>query len=81
LAFLGQAAFYGLAVVGLLLEDRKLGRFKLFSLPYYFCLVNGACLLAVWNVIRGHRIVRWNTSRTEVENTPVINQPSEGGLL
>jgi cellulose synthase/poly-beta-1,6-N-acetylglucosamine synthase-like glycosyltransferase len=80
LALLGQLALYGLAGVGLILEGSKLGRFKLVSLPYYFCLVNGACLLAAWNVLRGHRIVRWNTSRVELDETAVMAQTSERSL-
>jgi hypothetical protein len=75
LTLVGQIAIYGLAGAGLLLAESEWGSFKLFSLPYYFCLVNGACLLAVWNVIRGHRIVRWNTIREESEEMAVVVQP------
>jgi cellulose synthase/poly-beta-1,6-N-acetylglucosamine synthase-like glycosyltransferase len=81
LVVLGQLAFYGLAAVGLVLEGSQWGRSKLFSLPYYFCLVNGACLLAVWNVLSGRRIVRWNTTRAELDHkTAVITPPAERSL-
>jgi cellulose synthase/poly-beta-1,6-N-acetylglucosamine synthase-like glycosyltransferase len=76
LVIAGELMLYGLAGAGLALEGSKLGRFKLFSLPYYFCLVNGACLLAAWNVLRGRRIIRWNTSRADMEETAVMGQPT-----
>lgn len=85
LTLLGQVGFYGLALIGLLLADTKWGRSKLLSLPYYFCLVNGACLLAALNVLRGHRIVRWNTVRKELEEAAAVphsfEQREGGGLL
>jgi cellulose synthase/poly-beta-1,6-N-acetylglucosamine synthase-like glycosyltransferase len=83
-ALLGQAAFYGLAFVGLLLSKTSLSRSKLLSLPYYFCLVNGACLLATLNVVRGRRIVRWNTDRNLTEEKVVIpksTRTTKGGSL
>lgn len=84
LALLAQAGFYALALVGLLLADTKWANSKLLSLPYYFCLVNGACLVASMNVLRGHRIVRWNTVRRELEGTAVVPQSIEqtkGGTI
>ncbi|MCI0395964.1 MAG: glycosyltransferase family 2 protein [Chloroflexi bacterium] len=77
LVTLAQLGFYGLAAAGMLLEGTRLGRVKFFSLPFYFCLVNLACLLAVWNVLQGRRIVLWETRRPEAGEAGVIAQPSE----
>jgi cellulose synthase/poly-beta-1,6-N-acetylglucosamine synthase-like glycosyltransferase len=77
---IAQFAFYGLALVGMWLEGNKLGRLKLFSLPFYFCLVNLACLFAVWNVVRGQHIVLWETRRPETGETGVIVRPPEGNV-
>ncbi len=62
LATLTQAGFYGLAAAGLTLGGSR-GRSKLVALPAYFCLVNGAALVAAWNVARGRVIDRWEPQR------------------
>jgi hypothetical protein len=64
LATLGQAAFYGLAAVGIATRGRALSRSKLLALPAYFCLVNLAALHATLNVLRGRRIDRWEPQRS-----------------
>ena len=64
-ATLGQAAFYAAAGLGLRrkaspprgLAGRGLG------MPAYFVLVNVACLRAVWNLLCGKRIDRWEPQR------------------
>lgn len=70
LAALAQLAFYGTAAAGYILEKRNLenriSKFpipisKLFSLPTYFCTVNLAALVAAINLLRGRRIVVWDT--------------------
>ena len=62
----GQIAFYGCALVGLLLSKTRLGRRKIFSLPFFFCMVNLAAFLAVWNVARGRQVDRWEPQRANV---------------
>ncbi len=58
-----QTACYACAFLGWLLRKTRLGRAKLFTLPMFFVMVNAASLLAVWNVLRGRRIVTWQTAR------------------
>ncbi len=58
-----QFLFYSCAVIGALFMDTRIGRAKLFSLPFFFGLVNLASLKAAINIIRGHRIDRWETKR------------------
>ena len=63
LSTVGQVVFYGSGTVGALLRNTRLGRSKLFALPFFFCMVNFASLLASLNILRGHRIERWETQR------------------
>ena len=63
LATLVQTVFYGCALLGALFMKARIGRAKIFSIPFFFSLVNLASLKAVLNIIRGHRIDRWETQR------------------
>jgi cellulose synthase/poly-beta-1,6-N-acetylglucosamine synthase-like glycosyltransferase len=59
----GQIAFYGAALLGACFERIGIRRFRLFSIPIYFCVVNLAALFAIANCLRGHRIVYWEPAR------------------
>ena len=62
--FLGQVAFYGLAVLGWALERR--GRsVRALMVPFYFCVVNASPLVAVWMLLRGDLKVTWETGRAK----------------
>ena len=63
LATMGQVAFYGCAVFGWLLNEHRIGRKKLLTIPFYFCMVNAASLVAVMNVMRGRQIKYWEPQR------------------
>jgi len=54
-----QGMFYGCAALGL----ARGSQLKVLKLPAYFCLVNAACARAVWNIVRGRRIDRWEPAR------------------
>ncbi len=58
LLLLLQAGFYGAAFAGRVLEGKGL-RSKIFSLPYYFCLVNIAAGHALMRFLRGEKQVLW----------------------
>jgi cellulose synthase/poly-beta-1,6-N-acetylglucosamine synthase-like glycosyltransferase len=60
---LAQLSFYSLAGAGWLLRQTRWGDLKLFALPFYFCLVNAAALVAAGNLLRGERIERWQPER------------------
>lgn len=60
---LAQALFYVLAIAGFLLKDAKLGELKLFYVPFYFCLVNTAVLIAIFKLIAGKRFEVWQPQR------------------
>lgn len=69
LAALGQAGFYAAAVAGVV-AGRHPGRVPLepvLALPAYFCMVNGAALRALFNVLTGRRVDRWDTARPRAD--------------
>jgi cellulose synthase/poly-beta-1,6-N-acetylglucosamine synthase-like glycosyltransferase len=63
-AAIGQGAFYGLGLVGILLAGRRVARWKLLALPAYFCLINGAAAKAIWQLVRGDTLERWEPERS-----------------
>lgn len=69
IALIAQLGFYGCALIGMWLEGKRVGLLKLFTLPFFFCLVNVACLLATWNVVNGRRIERWEPQRQSESTT------------
>ena len=64
---MAQVAVYGLGIAGFALSGTRIGRWRLLALPYYFCLVNVAALVAVLNVLRGRSIERWESQRADAE--------------
>ena len=58
-----QLAVYGAALVHVVVRRTPLGRLKLLSIPFFFCLVNAAVLVATWNIVRGYRIDVWEPKR------------------
>lgn len=60
LALVLQGVFYLLAIAGALLRHRPGGALKVFSVPYYFCLVNAAALFGVLSIARGRRVREWS---------------------
>lgn len=71
LAILGQVAIYSCALLGWLLNGTRLGHKKLFTIPFYFCMVNIASLVAFISVVQGHQIKLWEPQRqgqTQQEN-------------
>jgi cellulose synthase/poly-beta-1,6-N-acetylglucosamine synthase-like glycosyltransferase len=63
LAALTQIAFYSCALVGFFFGKTRFGRLKIFTMPFFFCMVNAASLVATLNMLRGRRIDRWETGR------------------
>jgi cellulose synthase/poly-beta-1,6-N-acetylglucosamine synthase-like glycosyltransferase len=62
LVFYLQMGIYGLAAAGWWL-DRYGVKAKLTSLPLYFCVINIACLISLFNVIKGEKMSIWEPSR------------------
>ena len=71
LAFYGQAALYGLGVLGVALASTGLGRAKVVSIPGFFCLVNAAAIVASVNVLTGRTIDTWEPPRHDAMPAPM----------
>jgi cellulose synthase/poly-beta-1,6-N-acetylglucosamine synthase-like glycosyltransferase len=56
--FTGQLIFYSLAILGLFIK----GRF--FTIPLYFCLINGAALVGIVQYALGKRQTTWNVAQS-----------------
>lgn len=60
---LALIGFHGSAAIGAVFRTKRLGRIKVFRLPYYFDMSNVAVLIAFWRVLRGERRVVWEPER------------------
>ncbi|MCX6043740.1 MAG: glycosyltransferase family 2 protein [Chloroflexi bacterium] len=76
LVTVAQVALYACSLLGMLLANQRIGRSKIFTIPFFFCMVNAASLMAVINLIRGRRIDRWEPQRKET--LPGSSTPSKG---
>ncbi len=68
----GQSAFYLAALAGFLLNGTAFGRKKLVSLPFFFCMVNLACLVATLKSLKGERVVLWEPQRADGEDAMAL---------
>ena len=59
---IGQIVFYILAGLGYLMERRKL-KFKIFFIPYYFCMMNYAVYRGFLRIISGNQSVIWERAK------------------
>jgi cellulose synthase/poly-beta-1,6-N-acetylglucosamine synthase-like glycosyltransferase len=59
--FIAQASFYGSALVSFILPPQKYS--KLLTVPLYFCIVNLAALVGIFEASRGKKYVVWETVR------------------
>jgi cellulose synthase/poly-beta-1,6-N-acetylglucosamine synthase-like glycosyltransferase len=64
-----QLALYGAGATGALLPDRPIARRRPFVIATFFCLVNLASVKAIWNLVSGHRIDRWEPQRANPVRT------------
>ncbi|PWJ56787.1 cellulose synthase/poly-beta-1,6-N-acetylglucosamine synthase-like glycosyltransferase [Dyadobacter jejuensis] len=61
LALLAQGVFYGLALLGWVMENRKV-RLKALFVPYYFCMMNVAVLAGIYRFAKGKQSAIWEKS-------------------
>lgn len=59
---LGQLLFYLLALAGYFLEKRRV-KFKIFFIPYYFCIMNYAVFMGFFRIISGRQSVLWERAK------------------
>jgi hypothetical protein len=79
LVALGQLAGYVLAAAGLLAPRSRLGRSRPAGLAAFFVMVNAASLEAVWNLVTGRRIDRWEPRRDGVSPPDATPDSEPGG--
>lgn len=65
-----QILFLVGATAGVLLNRIASRPRRLLSLPYYFCMVNLACLVATFRSVAGQRVVLWEPQRSDSDSTP-----------
>lgn len=66
LVVLGEIALFAAALLGIWRGNVGRQVPKVLAIPVFFCLINAAVLAAVWNIVRGKRIVVWNPHRGEL---------------
>lgn len=62
-AAVAQAGLYASGLAGFLLRHTRVGGSKFLALPFFFCMVNAAVVVATFNLLRGQKIVLWETQR------------------
>ncbi|MCC6281390.1 MAG: glycosyltransferase family 2 protein [Saprospiraceae bacterium] len=60
-----QVLFYAAALMGYLLEQRKM-KMKIFFIPYYFCVMNYSMYAGFLRIVRGNQSVLWEKARRSV---------------
>ncbi len=65
MATIAQVGFYSCALLGLLLNETRFRQMKFLTIPFYFCMVNAAALVAIIKVLRGQQIKHWEPQRQE----------------
>jgi hypothetical protein len=71
-----QAALYGAGLVGIVLGRTRAGRLRPLALPAFFVLVNVASVRAIWNLVSGRRLDRWEPARGS-RPVPAPNRPAD----
>lgn len=64
--FAAQLTFYGMAIVGYLLEKQQL-KIKAFFIPYYFCMMNYAVFRGMARIAAGTQSVIWEKAKRATE--------------
>ncbi|QKJ28299.1 glycosyltransferase family 2 protein [Mucilaginibacter mali] len=65
LLLVGQALFYGLALLGFIMEKRQI-RVKALFVPYYFCVMNYAVLAGIVRYYKGSQSAAWDKAQRKV---------------
>ncbi len=60
---IAQIVFYVWAGISYKLRDTKLGQHKIFYIPFFYCLANAASLVAIFKLLSGTKIERWQPQR------------------
>ena len=60
--FILQSVFYGLAIIGFFLRHKR--KIKIFYVPFYFCLVNFAAMVALYRSLHNKQTRMWEKAQT-----------------
>lgn len=71
---LAQLIFYSCGALGMILRNTNLGKQRGFTVPFFFCMVNIAALIAVINILRGYQINLWEPQREESNKEQIPSQ-------
>ncbi len=74
-AILLQVAVYSAAIAGLVMSRFNLKSPRFLSVPFYFCMVNAAVVVAVYKILRGERIAIWSPARADDSSTNAREAP------
>jgi hypothetical protein len=69
MAFLGQLGFYALALAGALLRHQRIGRARIFIVPYFFTFVNAAAFVGILSMLKGKRMAAWPTRSKRLQKS------------
>ncbi len=64
LLFASQIFFYGLAILGFIMEKRKI-RIKVLFVPYYFCVMNYAVLAGIIRYLKKSQSAAWEKAERQ----------------
>lgn len=65
LLMVGQVLFYGLAILGFIMEKRQI-RVKALFVPYYFCVMNYAVLAGIVRYYKGSQSAAWDKAQRKM---------------
>lgn len=71
---MGQGVFYLLALLGFLLERKKI-RLKMLFIPFYFCMMNVAVYLGFSRYMRGRQRVTWEKAARKKPQAKSTDNP------
>lgn len=70
--FIAQILFYSAALLGYLLEQKKL-KIKAFFVPYYFCFMNYAMYRGFFRLIAGNQSVKWEKAKRAAKEEVLVD--------
>ena len=74
LAMACQVLFYAAALAGYVMNGTQLGQTKPVSIPFFFCMVNIACLIATFRSLTGKRVVLWEPQRAASSGQSLVTE-------
>jgi len=64
LLLIAQVAFYLMAILGWIMEERQI-KVKIFFIPYYFCMMNYAVVMGIIRFSKGKQSAIWEKAKRQ----------------